>query len=220
MRKKLLGGVIALALVLAPAAAANADTYVPAPGTLHGTIDKSVVSGCSAEVVTYTAQPGTFDPNEAVVEKVNGANGSGITLASTVSGATFDKTAEADGSLTFALTMPKGSQGNYTLDVYRASGSVWDPFTISVTPCSAGNIGDNTGNTGGNTGNTGGNTGNTGDTSNSAGSGSNSTGTSGLAKTGSDIAIYSISGIAVLLFLAGIALLVTRRRRSSAGEAA
>lgn len=191
MRKKLLGGLVALALVLAPAAAANAETYPPQPGELHGTIDRNVVK--PGETVTYTASAGTFDANENVVEKVSGLSGASITLVSTVSDASFTKAAAADGSLTFAITMPADGDKQYSLNVYRADGRLWDPFVITVVPDAAVTPGDNS-NAGGSTG--------------------------GLAKTGSDIAIYSISGLAVLLLAAGVVLLVVRRRRAGADSAA
>ena len=184
MRKKLFGGLVALALVLAPAAAASADTYQPVTGG-HGRIDKSVVA--PGETVTYTADAASYTAGEKVTEKISGANGNSIALVSTVSAGNYAKAAEADGSLTFAITMPADGGGDYTLEVARVGGDVWDTFTITVLAA---------------------------DAATDAGSGS------GLAMTGADIAIYTISGVAVLLLAAGVVLLVVRRRRAGADSAA
>ncbi|MEY9952693.1 hypothetical protein [Leifsonia sp. EB34] len=207
MKKKLFGGLVALALALAPAAAAHADYP---PGELHGVLDTYTVD--PGETVTYTAPTSTYLAGEALTHQLTGVNGHTATRASfrtapvapTVG--TFTATAQADGSHSFAFVIPSQAGANYTFEVLRADGTVWDTFDISVAnpvvpPTDNGN---GNGGAGGGAGNSGGNAG----------------GNGGLAMTGSDIAVAGIAGSAVLLVGAGVVLLVVRRRRRSVESAA
>ncbi|MEY9851578.1 putative membrane protein YgcG [Leifsonia sp. EB41] len=218
MKKKLFGGLVALALALAPAAAAHAD--YPPGGELHGSIDKYTVD--PGETVTYTAPTSTYTANEALTHTLTGVNGDTATTASlrtapvTPTVGQFSATAEDDGSHTFAFVIPSQAGASYTYQVLRADGTVWDTFDISVAnpvipdgenPTDNGNTGNGGGTDNGTTGGGNGSTG---------GSGGNG----GLAMTGSDIAITGIAGAAVLLVGAGVVLLVVRRRRRSAETAA
>lgn len=193
MRKTLMGGIVALALILAPATAANATTGYPTE--IHGSLDSLVVA--PGEVVTYTAPAGTYDANETVTTKINGIAASTIQLASAVSEKSFTSTANADGGIVVKFKAPETGSKSYTFNTYReATGKLWDKLAFEVVP--AGAI----------------------DTGNGGGAGDNGSNGGGLASTGSDIAIYSISGIAVLLLIAGVVLLVVRRRRTSADSVA
>lgn len=215
MKKKLFGGLVALALALAPAAAANAD--YPPGGGLHGSLDK--YSADPGETVTYTAPTSTYSAGEALTHTLTGVNGDTATTASlrtapvTPTVGQFTATAEDDGSHTFAFVIPSQAGSSYTYQVLRADGTVWDTFDISVANAviPPADEDDTTG--GGNTGD-----GSTGGAGNGTTGGSGSNG--GLAMTGSDIAITGIAGAAVLLVGAGVVLLVVRRRRRSAETAA
>lgn len=214
MKKKLFGGLVALALALAPAAAAHAD--YPPGGELHGSLDKYVVD--PGETVTYTAPTSTYTTNEALTHTLTGLNGHTATRASlrtapvTATVGQFDATAEDDGSHTFAFVIPSQAGESYTYQVLRADGTVWDTFEITVANAviPPGGGGD------GNNGNTGDGSNNGAGTGGSGGSGGNG----GLAMTGSDIAVAGIAGSAALLVGAGVVLLIVRRRRRSAETAA
>ena len=210
MKKKLFGGLVALALALAPAAAAHAD-YPPVVGP-HGSLDK--YTAAPGETVTYTAPASAYLPGETLTHTLTGVNGHTATTASlrtapvTPTIGQFTATAEDDGSHTFAFVIPSQAGASYTYQVLRADGSVWDTFDISVV-----NPVIPPGSGGGETGD-----GSTGGAGNGTNGGSGSNG--GLAMTGSDIAITGIAGAAVLLVGAGVVLLVVRRRRRSAETAA
>lgn len=211
MKKKLFGGLVALALALAPAAAAHAD--YPPGGELHGSLDTYIVD--PGETVTYTAPTSTYLATESLTHTLTGTNGHTATTASlrtapvAATTATFTATAQADGSHSFSFVIPAQAGANYTFQVLRADGTAWDTFDITVAnPVVAGeddatddglidDLGNGAGGAAGN-GSTG-------------GSGSNG----GLAMTGSDVAIAGIAGSAVLLVGAGVVLLVVRRRRRS-----
>lgn len=196
MRNKLMGGIVALALILAPASAANAAGYA---NEIHGSLDSVTVA--PGETVTYTAPAGTYDAGETVTTKIAGIAASTIELASSVSEKTFTATANADGGMVLKFKAPMAGDKSYTFNTYRqVDGKLWDKLAFNVVPTGAIDNGNGNGN----------------DNNNAGGVGNNG----GLAKTGSDIAIYSISGIAVLLLVAGGVLLVVRRRRASASSAA
>jgi len=97
---------IASALIIAPAAAANA-TYVP--GTGNPTAPATVVAG---QTITVTFPAGTFAPNELVRLVLTGANAGNATLASDI---VIEKNADAAGGLTVSVTLPSGATGNYSL---------------------------------------------------------------------------------------------------------
>lgn len=192
MRNLLLAGAVALALLLAPAAAANAETpggYVPADG-VHGTLDRAVVA--PGERVTYTAPAGRFAAAQEVTASARGISGASIALVSSVSDRSWSMTAKDDGSLTFTIRMPMDGRGDYSLTVAGSGGSPADTFTITVVPVGA---------------------------ASDAPTATDST-ADGLASTGSTIAVLAISGIALLLVAAGVVLLVVRRRRSTADRSA
>ncbi|QNE37182.1 hypothetical protein [Leifsonia shinshuensis] len=203
MKKKLFGGLVALALALAPAAAANADYQNN--DELHGSLDKYLVD--PGETVTYTAPAGAYDANETVTHTLTGVNGHTATTASLRTDvpadttAEFSKSAEDDGSHTFAFVMPMQAGAQYTFQALKADGSVWDTFVVKVAnPTGDGNDNDNGA---------------------GAGAGGNGNGNGGgLAMTGSDIAIAGIAGSAVLLVGAGVVLMLVRRRRRTAETAA
>ncbi|MFE4467407.1 hypothetical protein ACFRFH_01220 [Leifsonia sp. NPDC056824] len=208
MKKKLFGGLVALALALAPAAAAHAD-YPPGDG-VHGSLDK--YTAAPGETVTYTAPATAYLPGETLTHTLTGVNGHTATTASlrtapvTPTVGQFNATAEDDGSHTFAFVIPSQAGANYTYRVLRADGTVWESFDISVVnPVIP--PGDDNGNGNGGAGN---------GSNGGAGNGSNG----GLAMTGSDIAIAGIAGSAALLVGAGVVLLVVRRRRRSVETAA
>ncbi|MDN4616091.1 hypothetical protein P5G50_16715 [Leifsonia sp. F6_8S_P_1B] len=191
MRNLLLTGAVALALLLAPAAAASAETpggYVPSDG-IHGTIDHAVVA--PGETVTFTAPAGRFAADQEVTASARGISGASITLASTVSDRDWSMTAKNDGSLTFTLRMPTDGRGDYSLRVAGTGGAPTDTFTITVVPVGASEA--------------------------PAVSGS---GGDGLASTGSTVAVYAISAVALGLVIAGVLLVVVRRRRSAPEKSA
>jgi LPXTG-motif cell wall-anchored protein len=191
MRNLLLAGAVALALLLAPAAAANAETpegYVPADG-IHGTIDRAVVA--PGERVTYTAPAGRFAAAQEVTASARGISGASIALVSTVSDRTWSMTAKDDGSLTFTIRMPMDGRGGYSLKVAGSGGTPSDTFTITVVPVGA-----------------------------SDAPAAPRSARDGLASTGSTIAVYAISGVALLLVVAGVVLLIVRRRRSTPDRSA
>jgi hypothetical protein len=97
---------IASALIIAPAAAANA-TYVP--GTGNPTAPATVTAG---QTITVTFPAGTFAPNESVRFVLTGENAENATLASTTS---IVKDADAAGGLTVTVTLPSGAAGSYSL---------------------------------------------------------------------------------------------------------
>lgn len=205
MRKTLFGGLVALALALAPVGGANAAPYPPGSNDdLHGSLNAYV--GAPGDAITYTAEVGTFAADEALAQRIRGTAGHSIELASTTfrtapaTEGTFAKAAASDGSHTFTFTIPLSAvEGDrYEIDVHRDSGEVWDHFILTVVAAPAGGPG-----AGGDS---------------AAGSGSSSSG--GLAMTGSDIAIAGIATGAVLLFVGGLVLLLVRRRRSRADAAA
>ncbi|MCI0159229.1 hypothetical protein KNO15_21210 [Leifsonia shinshuensis] len=208
MRKKLFGGLVALALALAPAAGANAAPYPPGAGdALHGTLNSLV--GAPGDTITYSADANTYAAEEALTQKIRGLEAHAIGLASTKAApateGTFSKPAAADGSHTFSFTIPMTAQhgDQYEVDVILASGDVWDHFVVTTVVRGAGNgSGPDAGSGSG--------------SDSAAGSGSDG----GLAMTGSDIAIAGIATGAVLLFVGGLVLLIVRRRRSRADAAA
>ncbi|GAA4143666.1 hypothetical protein [Leifsonia shinshuensis] len=214
MRKTLFGGLVALALALAPAAAANAD-YVD-PNALHGVLDKYVAE--PGETVTYTAPANTYDPNEATTQVITGTDGHTATLISTrmapasATAKQFAVPAQVDGSHTFSFVMPATAADSYTVEVLRASGAVWDTFQVTVANATTGNPEGNGGN--------GGSGATDGSGAGGAGTGGSGSNGGGLAMTGSDIAIAGIGGAAVLLVGAGLTLMLVRRRRSSEETAA
>ena len=214
MKKKLFGGLVALALALAPAAAANADYQ--SNDELHGALDKYVVD--PGETVTYTAPAGAYDVNETVTHTLTGANGhtaTTVALRTDVPADTtaeFTKSAEDDGSHTFAFVMPTQAGATYTFEALKADGTVWDSFVLTVYPQV--DAGDGGGNGNGNDTGNGAGAG----AGDNAGAGSGGKG-GGLAMTGSDIAITGIAGSAVLLVGAGVVLMLVRRRRRSAETA-
>ncbi|AGW40791.1 recombination factor protein RarA [Leifsonia xyli subsp. cynodontis DSM 46306] len=121
-----MGGLLALALVLAPASAANA---IYEGNELHGTLSRATVK--PLEVVTYTADPGTYDANEEVSFTIGGIAASTITTVSTVSELSVKSPAEADGSLVFSF-YPEAGDKDYTFTTYRADGRVWDELGFTV----------------------------------------------------------------------------------------
>lgn len=217
MRKKIFGGLIGLTLALAPVAAANAD-YPPAPVN-HGSLDKYIAD--PGEVVTYTAPESTYDAAENLSVKLRGIDGHTMTLASFKTlepghtESAHQTTAADDGSHTFAFTIPDTGDGHYELDIYKATGELFEYFEVKVAnPTSNTEPPVDPGNPDGNGDNAGG-VGN--------GSGTDTAGKSnnggGLAMTGSDIAVTTIGGAAALLVIGGITLMIVRRRRSSADKA-
>ncbi len=212
MRKKLFGGLVALALALAPAAGANAAPYPPGAGdAMHGTL--STLVGAPGDTITYTAAASTYAADEALTQKIRGLDAHAVSLVSMKTApateGTFSKPAAADGSHTFSFAIPMNAQDGdqYEVDVILASGNVWDHFVVTTVVRGAGNgTGPGAGSGSGS------------DSAASSGSGSGSNG--GLAMTGSDIAIAGIATGAVLLFVGGLVLLIVRRRRSRADAAA
>ncbi len=95
---------IASALIIAPAAAANA-TYVPGAGS--PTAPATVTAG---QTITVTFPAGTFAPNELVRLVLTGTNAGNAALASDI---TLEKNADAAGGLTVSVTLPSGAAGNY-----------------------------------------------------------------------------------------------------------
>ncbi|WP_433862113.1 hypothetical protein [Streptomyces sp. L7] len=136
MKKKLFGGLVALALALAlaPAAAAHAD--YPPGGELHGELDKYTVD--PGETVTYTAPTSTYLAAESLTHQLTGVNGHTATTASLRTAPVaptvgeFTATAQDDGSHSFAFVIPSQAGESYTFEVLRANGDVWDSFQISV----------------------------------------------------------------------------------------
>lgn len=199
MKRKLIGGVgavaLALTLVAGTATAASAEPYVPAPGC--GSLDRFTAS--PGETVTYSAQSGTFQAGEAVAATIEGTGGGDFTTVSTATSThAFTKNAAADGSLSFVMKVPAGAKNDNILQVGTvASGTPCGVFTLSIVPTATAPAAE------------------TGGTS-AAGS------SSSLAKTGSDIAVMSIGGVAILLVAGGVVLLLVRRRRqpSAADRAA
>lgn len=209
MRKKLFGGLVALALALAPAAGANAAPYPPGAGdAMHGTLSSLV--GAPGDTITYSAAASTYAAEEALTQKIRGLDAHAISLASTKTApateGVFSKPAAVDGSHTFTFTIPMSAQhgDQYEVDVILASGEVWDHFVVTTVVRGADN-------------GTGPGAGPGSGSDSAAGSGS---GKGGLAMTGSDIAIAGIATGAVLLFVGGLVLLIVRRRRSRADAAA
>lgn len=206
MRKKIFGGLVALALALAPAVGANAAPYVPGGGgdPQHGTLSAYV--GAPGDTITYTADPGTYGPAEALSQTVVGPDGRAAPVLAT------DQPSEADGSHTFSFIIPADAKDGdqFVVDVLRADGSVWDHFVVTAIVRT-----DSTGPGPGTDGGTNPVPG-SGTSGGSTGSGSGG----GLAMTGSDIAITGMATGAVLLFVGGVVLLVIRRRRSRAAVAA
>ncbi|WP_434318304.1 hypothetical protein [Leifsonia sp. P73] len=135
MKKTLFGGLVALALALAPTVAAHAD-YPPGGGGLHGSLDKYTAE--PGETVTYTAPATAYSAGESLTHTLTGLNGHTATRASLrtapVAGTVgqFTATAEDDGSHTFAFVIPSQAGSSYTYQVLRADSSVWDTFDISV----------------------------------------------------------------------------------------
>ncbi|WP_426625040.1 hypothetical protein ACPPVW_02855 [Leifsonia sp. McL0607] len=198
MRKKIFGGLVALALALAPAAGANAVPYPPGPddSTKHGVLDTYV--GAPGDTITYTADTDTYLSEEALTHKIRGTEAHTVNLASTTVKAapategTFSKTAATDGSHTFSFTIPMSAQhgDQYEIDVINAAGEVWDNFVVTTVVTPVGPTDPDSGPS------------------------------RDLAMTGSDIAITGIATGAVLLFVGGLVLLIVRRRRSRADVAA
>ncbi|WP_295119268.1 hypothetical protein [uncultured Leifsonia sp.] len=216
MRKTIFGGLVALAVALAPAAGANAAPYPPGAGdALHGTLSSLV--GAPGDTITYTAAPETYAAGETLTQKIRGVEAHTMTLASLKTApateGTFAKPAAADGSHTFTFVIPMSAQDGdqYELDVILASGEVWDHFVVTTVVRAAGSTDPGTGD------GTGAGTGTGSGTGSSSASGS---GSGGLAMTGSDIAVTGIATGAVLLFVGGLVLLIVRRRRARAGAAA
>lgn len=215
MKKKLFGGLVALALALAPAAAAHAD-YVN-PGDLHGELDKYIVD--PGETVTYTAPASTYVANEDLTHTLTGVNGHTATTASLRTAPSdhtskqFSAASADDGAHTFAFVIPTQAGAEYVFQIHRADGTLWETFDITVANPTDGGPDDGNGGNGGSGGDNG-----------AAGAGNNATGgnggTGGLAMTGSDIAVAGIAGSAALLVGAGVVLMLVRRRRRSEETAA
>lgn len=131
---------IASALIIAPAAAANA-TYVP--GAAEPTAPATAVAG---ETITVTFPAGTFAPGELVTFVLTGENAAGATLASTVS---IDKNADAAGGLTVDVTLPAGASGDYDLvGIGQESGITATAAFSVVAADAAGSDSDGLANTG------------------------------------------------------------------------
>lgn len=195
MRKTIFGGLIAIALALAPAAGVNAATYAPNPGDeLHGSI--SAETGAPGDEITYTAPTGTYQPGEAVSYTIRAMDGS-------YTGAPIALPADFDGSHSFSFVIPASAKNGdqFEITVLRADGSVWDRFIVTAVVKDSAIQPDPNADAG---------------STDTAGSGSGG----GLAMTGSDIAITGIATGAVLLFVGGLVLLVVRRRRSRADATA
>lgn len=219
MRKKILGGLVALALAVAPAAAASAAPYPPSADELHGWLD--VYTGAPGDTVTYTALEHTYAPAEALTQKIYGLEGHAASPAEAV----FTEPAAADGSHTFAFTIPLDARDGdqYVVQVLRADGSVWDSFVVTAVVSPADTVDPGPGQDAGSGADPGTGSGADPVVDTGSGSGSNAAGSGGgsaLAMTGSDIAVTGIASGAVLLLGAGIALLVIRRRRSRTDAAA
>ena len=214
MRKKIFGGLVALALALVPVAGANAAPYPPSGDTLHGVLDKHI--GAPGDRITYTAQAETYAAEEALTQKIRGNQGHTATLASTTATAavateaTYAKPAAADGSHTFSFTIPLAAEhgDEFDVEVLRADGAIWDSFVVTTVVQSAETTDPGTG------------PGDGSDSAAGAGTGSGSNDTGGLAMTGADIAITGIASGAALLLAVGVALLIVRWRRSSADATA
>lgn len=198
MRKKIFGGLVALALALAPAAGAMAEPYSPDfGGEQHGSLSAEV--GAPGDTITYTAPVNTYGSNEAVTQTVTGPGGQAIPVEPD------GIPAAADGSHTFTFTIPADAKDgdHYVVQVLRADGTGWDNFVVTATVKPGGGLDPDEG------------AGLGGDTGTGGGAGSGSGG--GLAMTGSDIAIAGLAAGAVLLFVGGCVLLIVRRRRLRAG---
>ncbi len=179
---------LALTLVAAPA---SADPYAPVPAC--GTLDR--LSAAAGETVTYSAPTGTFTPREPVGAEIAGADGTDFAVLP-LTASTKTKNAEADGSASFAVRLPASAKERAVIRVAApGSGVQCGYFTVSVLTNSAdipvGDGGPTTGDGG-------------------AGAG---TSAAGLARTGSQIAVASIAGTALLLLAAGVTLMVVRARR-------
>lgn len=129
---------IASALIVAPAAAANAS-YVP--GAAAPTAPAVVTPGSTFNIV-FPA--GSFAPGESVTITLVGDNAAGATLASTAS---ITKTADEVGGLTVSVTLPAGATGDYSAVGTSATSTAAVSFNV-VAADSAADDADGLANTG------------------------------------------------------------------------
>ncbi len=127
---------VASALIIGPAAAANA-TYVP--GVTNPASAPAIVAGGTG-TVGFAA--GTFAPNVNVSFTLSGNNAANATLASTK---TITKPADANGAVSVSVTLPANASGTYTLT--GTQGAIVESQTITVAAADSA-AGDNLANTG------------------------------------------------------------------------
>jgi hypothetical protein len=181
MVKKILATVLlAIGAVFVAPFAANAAPYVPDSNV---SVSGSAVPGGTVNV-NFAA--GSFAPNETVHFTVSGEGT--VTLAvfkaATVS---HDKTANADGAVSLAVTLPSDARGTYTVTGTGATSGATATASFSVSPADTG-----------------------------AGSGTSASG-SGLADTGSTVSVLVlwVAGGLVVLGAAFIAVRTVVRRSAS-----